>query len=156
MLTFLKWIQTGNTPQARSLLLPPLFSPCIVPRRIKDTDSFLPQAIIYNIWCRTESCLPVLVLYSQKLSWSQHLTLQSRASLQKPTAICVLPPPRAKCLQIVRATQGWTRPVSQLEEPVMNHHGLMSTELRIMHWCRRLHPNSPPEMNWLLWFYFLF
>lgn len=90
-------------------------------------------------------CLPALVLSEAQLNW----TLQGRASLKILTAICVVTP-GVQCLQTVRAIQGWTHPVSQLEKPVMNHQGLMNAVLRIMHGCRRQHPNSPPEMSWLL------
>lgn len=96
-----------------------------------------------------------LLWYCQKHSWSQHLTLsQSRAGLRIFPAICVVTP-GVKCLQTVRAIQGWTHPVSRLEKPVMNHQGLMNAVLRIMHGCRRQHPNSPQKWADCFQFFFL-
>lgn len=125
------------------------FPSCTIPRRIKDPGRFFcPKQSHVRHSAGLKFCLPALVLSETQLKST--LTLpQSRASLKKLTAVCVVTP-GVKCLQTVRAVQGWTHPVSQLEKPVMNHQGLMNAVLRIMHGCKRQHPNSPPEMSWLL------
>lgn len=102
-----------------------------IPGKIKTLVVFLAQTIIFHIQYIVQDYIPACLLwYCQKHSWSQHLNLQSRASLKILTAICVVTP-RVKCLQTVRAIQGWTHPVSQLEKSVMNHQGLMDAVLRI-------------------------
>lgn len=89
------WNYTGST---HPIIATTFFFLCAIPRRIKDIGSFLPRAIIYKIQHRVKSLLVCAHFVSSETQLKSTLNFSEQSASKLSTAICVLSPPRAKCL----------------------------------------------------------
>ena len=119
------WKYSAST---QPIIATTFFSPVQYQEELKTLVVFCPKQsyIIYS--AGLNPCLPAFVLSETQLKSTLRLTEQRQPQNTHSNLYVVTP--GVKCLQTARAIRGWTHPVSQLEQPVRNHHGLMNTVQR--------------------------